>query len=632
MLEFIRERAQGWLTWFIVGIIIIAFGAFGISSYFEAGPSSTVAEVNGAPISQAQFQRAYFQERQRLQELLGSNFRPELFPEERIRQQVLQELVRQELIVQAALKGGMRVSDAQLAGFVRGIDAFHVDGQFSGDRYREILARQGMQPAFFEAGLKRDLVAQQFVRGVAETDFSTHDAVGRYLALERQTRDIGYLVLPAERFTDVTVDDEAVESFYQENAAQFVTPEQVRAAYLELDLKAMADDVEVEEETLLSRYEAQQQNYRTPEERSARHILIPVPSDADPAAEQAAREQAEALLAQLRSEDADFAALAKEHSADPGSAAQGGDLGYFGRGIMDPAFEAATFALQPGEVSEPVRSAFGYHLIKLEAVRGGEVKPFEEVRDQIRRDIQRERAEESFYAQAEQLANLTYEHPDTLEVAAEQLGLSVQQTDLFPRNGGKQPPASSPKFAQAAFSEEVLAQGLNSEVIELGPDRLVVLRIAEHQPEQKKPLEAVRDSIVENLTQRKRAQLAIEQADAIVERLKAGEEAKSVAAETDLEWHEIEGLERTAQEPLPAVVEAAFRLPRPAGDQPSVSRVGLASGDQAVLALSAVNPGEMEQAPADAVERADATVRQVNAEATFIGVMNAIRARADIDL
>lgn len=632
MLEFIRERAQGWLAWAIVIAIIIPFALWGVNQYFVGGGDNAVAEVNGAPISQAQFQNAYFNQRQRLQEILGENFRPEMFPEEQMKQQVLQELVRQELLVQAARDAGFRVADAQLAAVIRDVEAFQVNGQFSPEQYRDVLRRQGMQPGFFETRVLRDVLSQQFIRGLAGTSFATPEQIDRYLQLEQQKRDIGYLVVPASRFIDeISVADEEIEAYYNEQPERFMVPEQVKVAYLDLDLNALADGIEVDDETVRARYESQKQNYRTTEERQARHILIAVGDDAGEEAEQAARQKAEGLLEQIRG-GASFAELAKEHSDDPGSAKQGGDLGFFGPGAMVPAFDKAVFSLAAGEVTGPVRTPFGYHIIKLEAVRGGETKPFEEVRDEVARTIKRERAEERFYEMAEQLANLTYEHPNTLEVAAEQLGLTIQETEPFPRRGATQGIAANPKFAEAAFAEDVLVAGNNSEVIELGTDRLAVLRVREHNPQRKRPLEQVREQIAGMIKRQKATQMAENRAQALAEQVAEGADPKALAKEVGGEWTRVESVGREAAEPRRAIVDAAFGMPRPSGEQPETLRVALTGGDQAVVAVYGVEPGNVEEATAEQREGAEAALRQAASEAALSGVISALRARAEIDI
>lgn len=627
MLDFIRQRAQGWIAWTIVILIIIPFALWGVNEYFGGGRAAPAAEVDGEPISQDELQRAYYQERQRLQEMLGANFKPDLFPEEQIKAQVLQRLVRQRLLIQAALESGLRVSDLHLAQTIRDVEAFQKDGEFDQELYERLLAQQGMQPAFFEAQVRRDLITGQLYRGYVATGFVTERQVDDLLRLQNQTRHIGYLTLPAKRFeNEVTVSEQAIADYYEQYADRFVVPERVKVAYLDLDMEQLAESVEVNEATLRTRYEARKENYRTPEQRRARHILIASEDGDDAAAEKEANE----LLKQLEA-GADFDALAKAHSDDPGSAQQGGDLGLFGRGAMVPAFEEAVFAMAEGEVRGPVKTPFGYHIIRLDEVRESQVRSFDEVRSRLEQDFRREQAEERFYDLAERLANLTYEQPDTLTVAAEQLGLEIKEAGPFPRGGASEGIAAHPAVAAAAFSEDVLTGGHNSETLEIGSNRLIVLRVLEHYPETRKALEEVREEIRASLHREQMIARAKEEAEALAEKIRGGEKPAEVAAAAKLSWEEVPALARGDSEPGPEVVRAAFRLARPDASGPSADTVSLPSGEQVVVALFGVQEGRTE---VDAAEREQVRefLRQANGEAAFAGLLQALQSRAEISV
>ncbi|HEX9802120.1 MAG TPA: SurA N-terminal domain-containing protein, partial [Gammaproteobacteria bacterium] len=482
MLEFIRSRARGWFAWVIVGMIIIPFALWGINSYISGGGGDTsVARVGGAEISQGQLQNAFQQRRQRLQEMFGGTL-PAMFSDEMIRGQVLEQLIEQEILVQVARDNGMRIGDSILAQTITGIDAFHEEGRFSNTRYQQLLRAQGMMPGMFEQRVRRDMLAAQYTGGISATSFITDADIDNYLRLQQQQRSVGYLTVASARFSDeVEISEDEIADYYQQQAQEFMQPERVKVDYLELNIDDLAKAITVDETAMRERYEARRINYASDEQRQASHILVQVPASAGDEQVNAQQSKAEAILARIRQGEA-FADLAKAESDDPGSAGQGGDLGFFGRGVMDPAFEEAAFALKKGEVSELVRSSFGFHIIKLTDVRGGEVKPFEEVRAELQKEIQLERAEQQYYEMAEQLANLTYEHPESLGIAAEELQLPIKTSPFFTRDGGPGI-AAEPKVTGAAFSEEILARGNNSETIELGRNHMVVLRLNDHQPE-----------------------------------------------------------------------------------------------------------------------------------------------------
>ncbi|MGM0594357.1 MAG: SurA N-terminal domain-containing protein [Pseudomonadota bacterium] len=628
MLEYIRNRAQGVVAWIIVGLIIVVFALFGINHYFTGGGDNSVAKVNGSPITERQLQQAYFQQRQRLTEMFGGEL-PPMFTEKMIRQQVLSQLVAQEVMVQEAVESGMHVSDAQLAQIIRSAEAFHEDGKFSQEKYQQMLSAQGMNPGMFETRVRRDILAAQLESGVRDTAFVTRAEEDRMLRLQNQRRELAYLQVAIAPFeANAEVDPAEVEAFYQDNSQRFMQPERVKVDYLELNAENLQEAVEVDEQTLRSRYQAQQINYTSPEERRASHILIQAAEDAPEAELAAARDKAEQLLAQIR-DGADFAALAEAESDDPGSASQGGDLGFFGRGAMVPAFEEAAYALEQDEVSDVVQSPFGFHIIRLTGVRGGDAQPFEAVRDEIRKDIQRERAEERFYDLADQLANLTYEHPDSLQLASDELELPIQSSDYFTRQGGEGI-AAHPEVTGAAFGEEVLVRGNNSEVIELGRNRMVVLRVSDHQPEQVQPLEEVRDEIVTALQREK----AREQASALVtelnEQIAAGEEPAQLAERDGVSWHPAQWVERDGDEVAPAILDTAFRLPPPAADGFVSESVALRSGDQAVVMLYRIEEGDPEAASEQEREQVRDQLLKGYGDLAGDALMSGARSRMDV--
>ncbi len=433
MLQKIRDNAQSWIAWVIVGLIIIPFALFGLNQYSGGGSEPLAATVDDSEITQRELQQAYYRQRQRLQQMFGDKLPPNLFSEEILKQQLLQQLIEDRLVMQSGNQMKMKVGDLLLSEVVQSIDAFQEGGEFSREAYDRVMRTQGMLPGQFEQMLRRDLLLEQYRTGVEGSDFSTPAEKQQRLQLEQQQRQAGYLIVSANRFKEgITLTDADIDSFYQQNSSRYMRPEQVSIEYIELKQGALNQGIDVDPAELKERYEAQKLNYVTPEERRASHILFLVDEDDDATA----KLKAEAAVERLNSGE-EFAALAKELSNDPGSSEQGGDLGFFGREVMDPAFEESAYALAKGEISAPIRSEFGYHIIRLDDIRGGETKTFEMVEQDLKREIQAERSEQLFYDQAEILANLTYEHPDSLQTAAEEMELDIQSTAPFTRNGGK---------------------------------------------------------------------------------------------------------------------------------------------------------------------------------------------------
>jgi len=440
---------------------------------------------------------------------------------------------------------------------------------------------------------------------------------------------LGYLIVPvAQYLAEAQVDEQAIKRYYEDNREKFHTPEQVSVDYIELTVANLAGGEPISEEALRQRYEEHKSEYSVPEERQARHILISVGSDAPQTQIDAARTKIQEILAQVRKGES-FADLARHYSEDTGSAQNGGDLGFFSRGAMDKAFEEASFALTEGQVSEPVRSAFGFHIIKLEAVRGGQSKPFEEVRAQLEQDLQRQRAEERYFAQAEQLYNLTFENPDNLTVAAEALHLPIRSTGLFTREQGSGI-ASHPKVRAAAFGDDVLLRGNNSEAIELASDHEVVLRIKEHQAEAVRPLEQVREEIRQILSTELARKKTEEVGRALLSRLEKGEDMLEAAAQLKLSWVRPGLVARRAAEVNPEIIDEAFRLQRPLPGKPLFGGKSLMTGDFAVLAVYEVKDGDPAGVDGASKQSATETLVRGRAESEFQAYVKSLKAKADI--
>ncbi len=604
MLQSIRDRAQGWLAWIIVGLIIVPFALWGIQEYIGAGTKVNVATVNGVDITQQHFQRVYDQQRQRLRTLLGGNFNSQ--DETRIKQTVLDNLIRDEVVRQTAEGLKLRVSNTQLAQELSAIPQFQENGRFSPQLFQQALRAQGLSAEGLESQLRQGLLTQQLNSGVVVTSIITPAELERAIRIKNQQRDIGYLLLPWVNFKEgVNPDEGAVQKYYEQNREQLASPEQVSIEYIELSAHALASQITPDEQELHKLYDEHAAGYATPEQRRASHILISVDKAADEAAVTAAKAKLEEIRQRLIKGE-DFAKVAKEVSQDPGSAAQGGDLGFFGKGVMDKTFEDRAFSLKVGELSESVRSAFGFHIIKLAEIKPAISKSFAEVRPDLVKELQQRKAQQLFFEKTEPLTNLSFENPDTLTVTSKELGLPIQSSALFDRKGGEGI-ASDPKVVMTAFSNDILKRGFNSEPIEIGENRLVVLRVKEHKAAAQRALEEVRPTIVEQLRTEMAQAKARAAGEAFMGRLKKGEEAAAIAKEYQVEWTKPGLIGRGEAKLNPQIVRAAFSLNKPAKDAPpSVGGERLESGDYAVLALYAVREGDpagMESAARTALKR-----------------------------
>jgi peptidyl-prolyl cis-trans isomerase D len=630
MLQNIRDQAQTWVMWTIVILLIIPFAFWGIHEYFSGPSEVVIARVNDREIGLQEFQQAYHQQRVRLQQLLGARFDADRIDEARLKDETLDRLVNDELVLQTAHAGGLRVADEHLVAAIRSVDAFQVGGQFSQEQYERALRSQGFLPGTFEQSFRRSLLNDQLHAGVAGSAIVTGLDLGNVVRLAEQKRSFEYLRLPAAGFaSEVNVSDEEGRAYFEAHAAQYVNPEEVRIEYLELSRKEAAGAEEVTDDEIQRRYEANKATFFTPEQRQASHILLSLPADASADAVKAAMDRARDLRARVQPGES-FGELAKVESQDPGSAAQGGDLGYFSRGMMVPVFEEAAFGMKEGEISEPVRSDFGVHLIQLTGIRPAAGKPLEAVRDQLRQEIQYEKAEKAYFERAEQLANLTYENPDTLEVAAGALGIAVQASDFFKRTGGSGI-AADLKVVRTAFSDDVLGQGRNSEAMELG-DRIVVLRVKEHRPETRRGFEEVRDEVLARVRADKLREKARSAGEDLLKRLQAGEDPEAVAQAAKVPWAKQESVGRTAVDVDPVLLQAVFALGRPQGDRPLLGSTTLAEGDFVVLRLMAVSDGEVAAAPAETRQALEDRLKRAQGAAAFEALVESVRARADVKL
>ena len=629
MLQSIRDRATGWIAWIIIGFISIPFALWGINEYFTPEPYVYVAEVNGVKITQRELTQGVQNQRERLRRMFGKNYRPDMISDAVLKKQVLDDLIEAELLAQAAVAAGLRVGDEQLARRIRQTEIFQEgDGRFSRSRYERLVKGAGMTTKTYEARERRSILMQQLHAGLSGSALVTTPEVDRLIRLREQTRDVAFVRVPASRYQDqVEVSDEEIERYYQENKRRFMSDERVKLDYIELRLDDLARGIVVDETELRNAYEEQLARFAEDEQRKASHILITVDGN-DPAAEEAARKKAEELREQLRN-GADFAELARQYSEDPGSAQQGGDLGFFGRGVMDKAFEDRVFSLGKGEISEPVRSAFGYHLIRLDDIKGGDVKPFAEVRGELERELQRQQAEAQFYDQSERLANLSYEYPDTLETAAEQLGLELKKSGWVTRDQGKGVFAK-PAVREAAFSEDVLNGGHNSELIELSPEHYVVLRVRNHEVSVQRPLEEVREEIRGILRSDKARQRARSEAEGLVQEARQGKTLAELVEAHGLE-HEAPGwVKRDARDVPASIRNRAFTLPHPRADTPVYDLVELGRGDYAVLALKGVRQGDPSGMEKEKRERFENSLRLARGQAEYEAVLAGFRERSEV--
>jgi len=581
MLQNIRDNSQGWIAKTIIGVIVALMALTGFDAIFKATThTNDAAKVNGEEISQNELSQAVDMQRRQLMQQLGKDFDASLLDEKMLRESALKGLIDRKLLLQGAEQSKFAFSEGALDQVILQTPEFQVDGKFSSERFDQVIRQLGYTRMQFRQMLAQEMLIGQLRAGVAGSGFVTDAEVLAFARLEKQTRDFASLNVKADPAAVKLTDDE-VKAYYDEHAKEFMTPEQVVVDYVELKKSSFFDQVAVKDEDLQAAYQKEIANLS--EQRRAAHILIEVNDKTTDAQAKAKIEEVQARLAKGEK----FEALAKEFSQDPGSANNGGDLGFAGPGVYDPAFEKALYSLNKDQVSEPVRTDFGYHLIKLLGVEAPEVPTLASLKDKLTRELKTQQVEQRFVEATKQLEDSAFEASDLAQPAAD-LKLTVHTSKPFGREGGEGI-AANRAVVTAAFSQEVLEENANSTGIELDPETVVVLRAKEHLKPEQLPLEAVNTAIRAQLTKEHASAAAKTKADQLIASLRDGKTPLDKAVDGQ-NWKVVTAATRAQEGVDPTVLQALFRMPKPAAkDKPTFSSVTLQDGSLMIVRLNGVN-------------------------------------------
>jgi peptidyl-prolyl cis-trans isomerase D len=596
MLQNIRANSQGTLAKIIIGLIVISFSIFGIESLLVGGGSNAVAEVNGEEISLAELQQTVNLQKRRLLSLLGDDADPALLDDDRLTPQAMESLVQRKLLVQAAKAQGLAVSDEEVGAIIASMEQFQMDGQFSAPLYQNTLASAGYTSALFQQTLREDLLVAQLRTGLAMSEFATPAELAATAAVSAEQRDLRYLTLPLARFRDVAVaaiTEDDIRGYYEENRDRFMSAERVDVSFIELT-EAMYEQP-VDEQEVREAYELAIQNTAYQEESRVAHILFEQGDDESDAAYAERIAEAQSALEQ----GMDFEEAAAAYSDDVGSADFGGDLGFTAGDTFPDAMEEAIAQLEAGEVSAPVQTDAGTHLIKVLERRAGESADFDAMRAELAAQIRSRDAREALLLAAERLRDLAF-NAENLEGPAEALDVELQRRDGVRRNAG-QDLFANPQVQSALFSEDVLELGYNSPVIELGPDRFVALRVEQHHESEVLPIEEVQEQIVASLAAERAGALASENASEIITRLASGESMDAIASDLGVEWQASLGVTRDSTSLPQAVNRRAFSLPAPESrSEPLRATAEGRGGNLYIVEVTRVVPGQLTRLePAD---------------------------------
>ena len=627
MLQAMRNKMHGWPSIILLGVAVFAMSFFGMQGYLTSQDSTYVAKVGKQEITQTDFQDRMNQLRQQAAAEQGDKFDSSALEKPEFKESVLDAMVDQHLLLAATSDWGMRVTDSAVRQYIAAIPEFQLNGQFDPTTYRTFLSSQRKTPETFEGDVRSSLAAQLLPNAVTNSAIITTAQVDQFLALATQQRDLRYLVLPKPKSVDTTVTDAQASAYYKSHLVDYMSLEQVSVKYIEVNGADLKLDSTPSDSDLRKRYEDEKQRFVQPEQRLASHILIDVPANATPTQQKAALAKADKIAAEAT--PMDFAALAKKDSQDAGSSRLGGDLGWLEKGVTTPTFDSTLFALKKGEISKPVLSSDGYHIIWLRDVRAGASKPFADVRDQLVKEATAAESDRKYNEVAGKMADDTYQNPSSLESAAAALDLPIKNTGLFSRKGGKGITAN-PKLIAAAFSDDVLVQGNNSGLISLGDDHSVVVHVDKHVPAAARSLADVRTDVNKRVVDERTAEASRKEAEALLASARHGLSMQDAATQVGATLQMAPATERTSTKVPAPLLAQAFLLPHPVDGKPVYAAVDMQDGDFALVAVDKVQAGDPSKLPSEQRTALRQQMAQAySAEATR-ELITALRAKVEI--
>ena len=632
MLTAIKERASGWIAWTLVALISIPFALWGINSYFEGASKIVVATVNGVEIEKTDYQNSLSDQRRMLVQMMGQNVDADYFASRAFKLQVLETLIDSRLQAEYLRDRGFRVTDEQLSKKISSFSAFQVDGQFDPTRYEQLVRNAGLSVEGFERQQRQQGAIDQLRAGLRGSSLVVSSMTDRAIELLYQRRVAQFTVVDIVAFEDsLVVGSEALRDEFDANKAQYVQPEQMQVEFIRLSVDELGKQANVSELEQRAFYDSNVERFTQPESRSASHILLSLAEDDAEDVVDTREQEAKGIAARARSGE-DFAKLAETYSKDPGSASRGGDLGIIRPGAMAPSFETVVFDLKEGQISDPVRTAYGWHIIKVTNIRESNVRPFDEVMSEIKTILEREWAENQFITMAEDFQNLIFEQPDSLNAASDFLGTPIERSDWFSRTTGDGI-ASNDLVRDTAFSPEVLVDRLNSEMLEIGSDTLVAVRFADFREKRQKDFNEVKDQIERVLAARVAAEAQEKFATKLVATLESGADWDTLLTVEGLSSADLpEDLESTTDDVARAVARVVYSVGAPNPGTPVFGSARLSATDYLIYKLDEVVAGDISQISGDQVSEVEDLVESRVGEELHAGIGRALRTAADVQI
>ncbi|MES2824738.1 MAG: SurA N-terminal domain-containing protein [Pseudomonadota bacterium] len=604
MLQNMRDNSKGVISGILVGLLVIIFAISGAEALFQKDVSGNkTVTVNGDVISETDVARAIANRKQQIMSRYGESVPAEFLTDEKLRQPSIDGLIQRTLITQSAKKGGLAIGVDSLNKEIVATPAFQKEGGvFDQEKFVTLLSYQGFTPATYQKAIAEDQIISQFQSGIVNTAFVTPAELKTIIGLSFQTRDFNYVIISAaDAEKNITVDDADIKTNYEANPQAYTTPERVAVDYIELSVSELMKNIAITDEQVRKQFEQNSKSFVAKTERQAAHILL----------EGDAKKNADEIKARLVKGE-DFAKLAKEYSTDAGSKEQGGDLGFSSGDAFPSEFEAALAKLKVGETSAPVKTDAGIHIIKLLAERGAQAPSFEEAKPAIIEQLKQAEADNQFSVKLKKLGELSY-NADKLADVANELGLVVKNSDLFAKTGGKDLMANS-LFINAAFSPEVLEQDNASEVIELEPTRVVVLKKTDRKPSQLEPLDSVKEKIAAIVRSEKTQALLAQQAKDFISAVNSGKAIADQAKSLGLTVKTVSAVGRNDQDTDRDALQFAFTMANPVPGKATVGSVKTTKGDIAVVALTAVNLAGEDKVPVEQKTSIATQLANINGE------------------
>ena len=626
LMQKIRNWTTGWIAGAIMGLIIITFAVWGVN-FVDQGSEPVVASVNGKDIKLRQFQRAYNNFRDQMQKYTGKSLAPG--EEELLKKQTLDKLIQDEIINQATVDNGLHISDAAIRKAIKNIEMFGGENGFDRAAYEIGVMQLGMTTASFEHQLRLELMANQLQSAATNSAFVSEKEAVWLTRINKQVRDLSYVILPADELEDsIEVGNDAIEKYYNKTSQDLSYPEQVKIAYLELSVDKLAQEVEFVDEALRTYYDNNKDKYDVKEQRKVNVIDFKLAPDAEDKDVEIASSKADRIR-ELIASGISFTDIAEKH--DDGAAPEMlvSEHGFLALGVLPKEIDEVVFSMNEGELSEVIRTDRGLHVFRVEGIKGGIKNTFENAKEEVEKDYKRSEAEFKYFDLADKLVTLAYEHADTLEVAAEEVGIEIQESDSFGRNSAAGILAE-PKVLAASFDKEAIKSGENSEAIELSNNHLLVLRVLEHFPAEKKPIEAVKEQIAQILKTEQASKIQREKGQKILQQLEQSPDLSQVAEALEFEWTQAHGVTRDDVSVNRKILRTAFKLGQPANNGLTFGGVDIGKEDYAIVAVSRIEyPITLND---EDIDKTKAMLLQSKANEEWSSVIDELKDKASISI